>query len=202
MTVNSTPVSKSIVNVSVQIAGSPFPETTPIYSIWIESRVNQADEAKIVIQLSPSAWEFDTDVLSRCRLGAPVIIELGYGSYKEPVFKGIITQQQLQVSSLADPAITIHCKDTAIIPANIDGNRESVLTVQFGMSILELNTTLDEDFKVYGDVKFQGSSIARVNKYISLTGLGDRFNDDHFIKGVTHLVTQDNWETTTTIGLP
>jgi Rhs element Vgr protein len=55
--------------------------------------------------------------------------------------------------------------------------------------------------KIQGEVKFQGSSQVDPGKYITLCGLGDRFNGDYFISGVSHVIQSGNWTTEATLGL-
>jgi Rhs element Vgr protein len=55
--------------------------------------------------------------------------------------------------------------------------------------------------KIRGEAKFQGTSLVDPAKYITLTGLGDRFNGDHFISGVVHSFADGNWITTVSVGL-
>ncbi len=55
--------------------------------------------------------------------------------------------------------------------------------------------------KIRGEVKFQGSDIVTSGKYITLSGLGDRFNGDHFVSKVTHNIANGNWTTEVTVGL-
>jgi Rhs element Vgr protein len=55
--------------------------------------------------------------------------------------------------------------------------------------------------KIQGDVKFQGSDLVDPAKYITLAGLGDRFNGDHIISGVHHVIAHGNWTTEVTVGL-
>ncbi|PTX64055.1 Rhs element Vgr protein [Kordia periserrulae] len=55
--------------------------------------------------------------------------------------------------------------------------------------------------KIRGDVKFQGSDLVDPGKYITLAGLGDRFNGDHIISNVHHLIGHGNWITEVGIGL-
>lgn len=55
--------------------------------------------------------------------------------------------------------------------------------------------------KIQGDVKFQGSAVVDPGKYITLSGLGDRFNGDHFISSVFHKIAQGNWVTEVAFGL-
>lgn len=63
-------------------------------------------------------------------------------------------------------------------------------------------TLIKSEFsKIRGEVKFQGSNKVNPGKYITLDGLGDRFNGDHFISNVTHTVADGNWITEVTVGL-
>lgn len=55
--------------------------------------------------------------------------------------------------------------------------------------------------KIRGEVMFQGSSIPTTGKYLTLGGVGDRFNGDHLISGVRHIISDGNWMTYATIGL-
>ncbi|MFI5136464.1 MAG: type VI secretion system tip protein VgrG [Sphingobacteriales bacterium] len=55
--------------------------------------------------------------------------------------------------------------------------------------------------KIQGEAKFQGTSLVDPGKYITLNGLGDRFNGDHLISGVVHNISDGNWLTSVSIGL-
>ena len=55
--------------------------------------------------------------------------------------------------------------------------------------------------KIQGEAKFQGTNLVNPSNYITLTGLGDRFNGDHFISSVTHDLSEGNWITEISIGL-
>ena len=55
--------------------------------------------------------------------------------------------------------------------------------------------------KIQGTAKFQGTSLVDPGKYITLAGIGDRFNGDHFISGVTHIISDGNWTTEAHLGL-
>lgn len=55
--------------------------------------------------------------------------------------------------------------------------------------------------KIMGDVRFQGNAKVTVGSYITLDGLGDRFDGDHFVSSVEHDYSDGNWFTTTEIGL-
>ncbi|WP_158992491.1 type VI secretion system tip protein VgrG [Mucilaginibacter sp. L196] len=65
----------------------------------------------------------------------------------------------------------------------------------------EAQVTKSEYAKIRGDVKFQGTAIVAPGKYITLQGLGDRFNGDHLMSGITHNISDGNWLTDVSIGL-
>jgi len=55
--------------------------------------------------------------------------------------------------------------------------------------------------KIQGEAKFQGTNLVNPGNYITLAGIGDRFNGDHFISSVTHDLSEGNWITEISIGL-
>ena len=55
--------------------------------------------------------------------------------------------------------------------------------------------------KIRGDVKFQGSNLVDPGKFITLAGVGDRFNGDHLVSGITHTIADGNWMTVVAFGL-
>ncbi len=55
--------------------------------------------------------------------------------------------------------------------------------------------------KIQGRVTYQGSALADIATYVTLQGLGDRFNGDHFISGITHNLSDGNWITEASLGL-
>ncbi|MFK7748130.1 MAG: type VI secretion system tip protein VgrG [Kordia sp.] len=55
--------------------------------------------------------------------------------------------------------------------------------------------------KIQGDVKFQGSNLVDPGKYITLAGLGDRFDGDHIISNVQHVIGHGNWISEVSVGL-
>ncbi|MBW4360924.1 type VI secretion system tip protein VgrG [Flavobacterium taihuense] len=55
--------------------------------------------------------------------------------------------------------------------------------------------------KIIGEAKFQGASLIDPGKYMTFTGLGDRFNGDYLISGVIHELSEGNWLSTVNLGL-
>ena len=56
--------------------------------------------------------------------------------------------------------------------------------------------------KIVGTVGFQGSSLAQIGKYLTIKGMGTRFNGNHFVSRVEHHISQGNWTNEATLGLP
>lgn len=55
--------------------------------------------------------------------------------------------------------------------------------------------------KIRGEAKVQGTALAELGNYITLAGLGDRFNGDHLVSGIRHDIAEGNWTTEISIGL-
>lgn len=52
-----------------------------------------------------------------------------------------------------------------------------------------------------GSVRFQGSALAKPGTWVTLGGLGSRFNGDALVTGVNHLVRDGDWQTTASFGV-
>jgi Rhs element Vgr protein len=55
--------------------------------------------------------------------------------------------------------------------------------------------------KITGQTRFQGTSLVEPGVYITIAGMGTRFNGDHFISGITHTFSEGNWLTEAQLGL-
>jgi Rhs element Vgr protein len=55
--------------------------------------------------------------------------------------------------------------------------------------------------KVTGEVRFQGTELVKAGDFITLKGLGERFNGDHLVSGVSHEIIDGNWFVTAQLGL-
>ena len=56
--------------------------------------------------------------------------------------------------------------------------------------------------RICGQVRFQGSALAKTGTLLSLKGVGERFSGNVFIGGVHHSISDGNWTTTVDFGLP
>ena len=55
--------------------------------------------------------------------------------------------------------------------------------------------------KIQGEMKFQGTEVVEPGKYITLDGLGERFNGDHLVSGIVHTISNGDWITEASVGL-
>ncbi len=100
-------------------------------------------------------------------------------------------------------------------PGNISSKKLSEL---IGVSGYQLQTTAplekteltnwsaaqlvkSEYSKIQAEATFAGTNIPEPGDYITLTGIGDRFNGDHLISGITHTLSEGNWLTEAILGL-
>lgn len=60
---------------------------------------------------------------------------------------------------------------------------------------------ISEYAKITAEVRFQGSPKVKPGTYITLKGLGDRFNGDHLVCSVTHDISEGNWFIDAKLGL-
>lgn len=116
------------------------------------------------------------------------------------------TQQQV---------ITAEAENSLAGPGNISSQ---TLSQVVGLSTYQLQTSgavqvadltdwsnaqliKSEYAKIRGVAKFQGSNLVDPATYITLQGLGDRFNGNHFVSGVEHDLSNGNWFTIVTLGM-
>ena len=90
-----------------------------------------------------------------------------------------------------------------------DTSRAPSLRVAYGESILDLRAEMDASAQlpasatnICGQVRFQGSALAKTGDMIELADLGDRFNGDAFVSAVHHAVRDGAWSTSVDFGLP
>ncbi|QRM88187.1 type VI secretion system tip protein VgrG [Lacinutrix sp. WUR7] len=55
--------------------------------------------------------------------------------------------------------------------------------------------------KIQGEVKCQGNSSVQIGNYITLSGVGSRFNGDHLVSKVVHDISEGKWISECAIGL-
>ncbi|PCK08962.1 MAG: type IV secretion protein Rhs [Alteromonadaceae bacterium] len=56
--------------------------------------------------------------------------------------------------------------------------------------------------KIIGQGRIQGNAKVLPGSYVTIDGLGPRFDGDHFIQGITHDISEGNWFSDVAVGLP
>ena len=130
-----------------------------------------------------------------------------------------VTQLSSVKSTAWDPknqAVTSQSASNSLSgPGNISS---STLAKVVGLSDFELQSTANlssdnltqwskgqmlksELSKITGDIRFYGSSSVSIGKYLTIAGMGARFNGDHFISSIEHDYSEGTWFTTADVGL-
>ncbi|MGZ5051476.1 MAG: type VI secretion system tip protein VgrG [Methylobacter sp.] len=130
-----------------------------------------------------------------------------------------VTQLSSVKASSWDPKTQQLITGTASNTISGSGNITSKkLSEVVGLSEFELQTTaaeqtddltgwaeaqmLKNEFaKIIGEIRFQGSALAEPGVYITVDGMGTRFNGDYLVSGVTHDIAEGNWFTEAQLGL-
>ncbi|WGH75704.1 type VI secretion system tip protein VgrG [Tenacibaculum tangerinum] len=340
--------SGGLATTTVKVSGNDVTHTVEIKNIEVVKNINKISFAKIVILDGNAAEEsFTVSSSSTFVPGNEVVIEAGYDSKNEVVFKGIITSQHIDIHPSEGAVLEVICRDKAIkmvvgrknktyakkkdsdIISSIIGsysglssevtatttewqeqvqyyvtdwdfilaraeanglmvttlenkvsvfepaaNTTSVITIEYGNNLMAFNANLNavtqlgdvkasswdfqnqqittgqqtnsytgpgnlsskklsevvglSDFdlqstapiqssdltnwskaqlvksnyaKIRGEVTFQGSNLVNPGNYITLSGLGDRFDGDHLISGVIQTIEGGNWITEVAIGM-
>lgn len=348
MVMSSTIEKGGLTTFNVKVNGESIPDEANIYSITVDTKVNEIPHARIeIIDGDANTGEFSTSSSSTFVPGNTVVIEAGYDTKNQQIFKGIITEQTIAINEIIGSMLIIDCydeaikmtvgekskiysqkKDSDIISSIIgeyagvssdvtttsivfpdmvqyqctdwdfiryraeangclviakdgkvsvakpDADTSPVLTVSYGDNIMEFNATLNavnqlasatteaweyttqsvlsEDVsnsdagpgnlssktlsgvvgletytsrtsaplqedelsnlsqaevtrstysKIQGQLKIQGSDRVSSGSYITIERVSDRFNGDHFVSGVQHVISGGNWTTEVAIGL-
>jgi len=214
-----------IVSLVVKVGGEIIPDTVSIFSIHIEKSVNRISTAKLAILASTNdIGTFDESLYDIFILEKELTIEAGYYSVNEIIFKGKITHQALRIDSKTGSTIEIICNDLNFIHARIEANGSIItalngdvtvikpdanisvaFTITYGYDIIEFSGEIDSITQLgnlQARVKFRGTTLAAPAKFITLGGLGNRFNGNHFILGVVQTISNGNWISEITLGMP
>lgn len=204
----------SIASFTATANGVPLGQDWSIVSIDVWRDVNEPSRARLAIAESGLAVQDftvrDSDTLIP---GTSLAIALGYDGSDTPVFSGKVRCQELRI----DPDGTSLLVVEAVDPVAADGggpamtqpdpSRPSVLTLAYGDSIFEFRgetdgASLSTLSRIRGECRFLGSALAEPGSVVKLAALGKRFSGDVFVSAVHHRVTDGQWTTTATIGLP
>jgi Rhs element Vgr protein len=113
--VNPSVTSGNLATYVVKVNGSAVPDTTAIYAIRVEKKVNRISRATItVLDGDPATADFAASSSSTFVPGATVSIEAGYDSVNTVIFSGIITGQSIRIDPVIGSALEVECRDEAV----------------------------------------------------------------------------------------
>lgn len=117
-------------------------------------------------------------------------------------FKNQVVASATAPNTYAGPG-NISSKTLAGVVGLADYQLQSTAPVQSGelSNWAKAQMVKSEYAKIQGEAKFQGTNLVDPGKFITLGGLGGRFNGDYLISGVTHEIADGNWITEVTVGL-
>lgn len=134
----------------------------------------QIDAVNQYSSVEGNSWDMDNQAVTNVTASEPTVNEQG----------------NLSGSTLGDVLSVTNVLNTSV-PITSD-------SVQAWADATLLKSRLS---RFSGTIMFQGSALAKVNSLIQLQGLGDRFNGNAFISGVTHTIEDGQWHTEVKIGL-
>lgn len=107
--------SDGAVHVAVSSAGQPLPGSVQLLSMELHRAVNAVPWARLTF-LDGDMFEkkFPVSDADLFKPGAAIEIEVGYGSARDVLFKGIVVRHGLQVSGDNEARLSVECRDQAV----------------------------------------------------------------------------------------
>jgi len=115
--------------------------------------------------------------------------------------------QALLEASAATPSATTPGNVSPSTLAQVLGETSYDLQVAAAITQQSLQARADAQWlkstlaKIKGTVRFQGSALALPGSMVTLSGMGQRFNGNAYVSGVTHTLAEGDWTTEITLGL-
>jgi Rhs element Vgr protein len=167
----------SVVNGSVTV-GKPDANTTPVATIAYGDGLlgfnADLDSTFQLGEVSASTWDYKQQALAT---GQASNNYAGPGNLSSKKLSGVIglSDYQLQTSATLETTDLTEWSVAQLIKSGYS--------------------------KIQGSAKFLGTGLLALANYITLEGLGDRFNGDHLVSGTVHNIADGNWITEISIGL-
>lgn len=201
---------------SVTATTKEMPELVQYYCSDWDFMLSRADvNGMIVSTVNGKVSVFKPDANTTSVL----TIQYGDNLYGFNADLNAVTQLGAVKASAWDPKSQQLVSGTASNTVSGSGNISSkTLAEVVGLSEFELQTTaaqqaddltgwanaqmLKNEFaKIIGETRFQGSALVEPGVYLTIAGMGSRFNGDHLVSGVTHDIADGNWFTEAQLGL-
>jgi len=201
---------------SVTATSKTLPQLVQHYSSDWDFMLSRAEvNSMIVSTINGKVSVFKPDANTTSVL----TIEYGNNLYSFNADLNAVTQLESVKASAWDyktqALVTGTASNTLSGPGNITSKK---LAEVVGLTEFELQTTAAEETddltgwakaqmlknefaKITGETRFQGSSLVEPGVYITIAGMGTRFNGDHLVSSVTHSINEGNWFTDVQLGL-
>lgn len=194
----------TLISYSIWVNGNAISDSYQLSGLHIEQAIGRVASAKLTfLDGSPSEQTFPVSDSSSFGLGNTVSIALGYDGNNEAVFEGVVVSQTLRADAARSPVLEVLCKAAGMKLTVAREPASPVLRLTYGNDILTFSAQLDavnEQARITGQLRFQGSAKLQPGNYLTLAGVGARFVGDHFVSAVLHEVGDGNWITETSIG--
>jgi Rhs element Vgr protein len=103
-----------LVTFSVKVDGQALPATYSLVGVDIARTLNRIPTASVVLyDGDPAKQDFEASSGDLLVPGKRIEIAGGYGTHQDPLFKGVITKQRIQVRRKGDSLLHIEAKDAA-----------------------------------------------------------------------------------------
>lgn len=204
--------SGSSVTFEIKVNGKAIPDNYPVTTVHVHHSINRLSSATIsLLDGDPLTGNFAISESDVFVPGNILSVAAGYDGQTTLLFEGVITAQALRIQNGGGPVLEIKCQSEVVnhSGSGVDPTADTlpVMTLRYGDNILSLSAELAAVTQVAevkstltGEVRFQGSALVP-GKYVSLAGLGQRFNGDHWVSLVRHDITEGNWTTAAHLGL-
>jgi phage protein D len=184
----------------IKVGGTSIPDEISVLSVRTEANSTLATAKILMLDGNPATSTFDISSSSLFVPGSVVTIEAGYENYNTVILQTVIVSQVICVDEMSRSTLEVECSNT-IEKKSGPENTVSVLTITYGDNLLGLEAKLvmksPPRSERHVTAKFPGTGLVGPGKYITLKGLGDRFNGDYRMTTVRHLISDGNWLTET-----
>jgi len=179
---NNLPTFEIILN------GVSLYETVQIQEVQVNQDLGSQDFASITVILN------EQEVYSKAAfaLGDSVQIKMGYDTVNSQVFSGKVIESSLQINNLNGPMYIISCESEE---TNTSEDHESKISLTYGLNIFEFEAQSNAQFKLIGDVVFQGTNAINPGNYLTLSGFSPQINGDYQTTQVIQHMAEGNWMT-------
>lgn len=183
---------------NIQVNGSAVDSALEILSVVTESQIGANPSALVRIRENGPEG-FPVSDSSVFLPGASLSVAAGYDGKQASIFSGVIVTQRLVINSSSNYVLEVECRNETVVES-VTPPPTPVLSITFGIDLLEMNLAFKTRGQVYGTVLFQGCSLAVPNTLLELYNINNRFDGQHVITAVRHTLQDGAWFTQTSLG--